>query len=135
MVALSTNRLGKIYTSGSTTVFSSIDWDLRATFNGSNIFFFVILDACVCVFFFPQPRTYTVAALGRYLFMNPKLHCSRDASVSHDRLRHVAARRKLHEPGTVPHISWFFRTVFPLSPATMQMLSIFELQNARRTFK
>lgn len=50
MVTLSTNRLGKIYTSGSTTVFSSIDWDLRATFNGSNIFFFVILDVCVCVF-------------------------------------------------------------------------------------
>lgn len=76
--------------------------------------------------------------------MNPKLHCSRDASVSHDRLKTtVAIQRKLHtrlRPLVFHHFfpadsffllflsPSFFTTLFP-SPE-MQILRLFELQNA-----
>ena len=148
------NRLAKIYTSAG-IVLPSIGWDLRPTFNDRNIFFFVIsrvyVSVCVSFFFFPprMPRTYTPAPLGRYLFMNPKLHCSRDASVSHDRLRRVARpRRKLHGHPLPPPLPLGLHTVslifhgfsalfffLPPSLLAMQMLSIFELQNAKCAFK
>lgn len=151
MAELFANRLAKIYIARCYCfIFHWRGFDARP----AQCIFLRYFRKRVRAFFFffrppPQPQTYRTAPLGRYLFMNPKLRCSRDASVSRDRLKTtVAIQRKLHTrpPRISPFFSGRFFFFFPCfslsffffvnssSPA-MQILRLFELQNAERAYK
>ena len=148
------NRLAKIYTSAG-IVLPSIGWDLRPTFNDRNIFFFVIsrvyVSVCVSFFFFPPHvchehtrqhhwediyswiRNYTVAAT--LPFRTIGCVASRGPGESYTATPSLVLPLGLH---TVSLIFHGFSALFfflPPSLLAMQMLSIFELQNAKCAFK